>query len=879
MDDAAPTLQDILRRRQQDAFVGRDSRLAEFRTNLHLPPADPARRYIVNVSGIAGVGKSFLLQQFRRIAQAEGAACAYVDEDYFEVVETMSAIAADLAAQDARLAEFEAQLATYRQRRSELESDPNAPLGDMLTTSTVRAGMALAKTVPVAGAITEFVDADALASQANRFRAFLVQKFKKKADIDLLLSPVDVLTREFVGAVNRIAAERPVVLCFDTFERTAPYLEDWLLDLFSGKFGGLSARVVTVVAGQLALADNRWSPLRSLIAAYPLEPFTEEEARGLLAQRGVTSEPVVEVILSLSGRIPMWLATLAENSPQDPGAVLDPTEDAVKRFLKWEPDEQRRKLAEAAALPRRFNRDLLPEGNEDLFDWLCGLPFVSRAGDYWRYHDAVRDPMLRSARVTSPQRWRERHQALAEHFAAEQEALGVAEGDEGKDEQWQALMLEAMYHRLCAAPVTTFSPAISAVAAASESSVALARRWAAMLTEAGTSAGAEQVATWGARLTELLKDEQDSTAFLTALLDSGELNPDTRELTLVNRAWSHRNRGRFEESLDDWNRALELAPERADCYTERGIVLQLMERYEEAIADFDQAISLAPEDGAAIAQRGLTYHLQGRFEEALPELDRALGLSPDDGWNWMLRGWMHDAMGNEETALADYGRAVELIPENAVPYAYRGALHRFAGRLQEALADLDRAIELDPDDDWALENRAAALMDLRRYDRALADLEQIIELGIESEWRFIQRAMAYLATGDAEPALFELTRLAEADPADSWLRLLRAVALKATGAAEEADRELLAAIDLIQTETDEHLRGFNIVVYLLVLGRTGEARERLDAVLQAEPPTESVVDFLDDLDFLIACPGIEVAGLEESRSAAAEYKDRLPEAG
>ncbi|MEU5873462.1 tetratricopeptide repeat protein [Glycomyces sp. NPDC047369] len=881
MDDAAPTLQDILRRRQQDAFVGRDSRLAEFRDNLRLPPNDPARRYIVNVYGIAGVGKSFLLQQFRRIAQAEGAACSYVDEDYFEVVETMSAIAADLAAQGARLTEFEAQLATYRQRRSELESDPNAPLGDMLTTSTVRAGMALAKSVPVAGAITEFVDTDALASQANRFRAFLVQKFKKKADIDLLLSPVEVLTREFVGAVNRITAERPVVLCFDTFERTAPYLEDWLLDLFSGKFGGLSAKVVTVVAGQLALADNRWSPLRSLIAAFPLEPFTEEEARGLLAQRGVTGEPVVEVILSLSGRIPMWLATLAENSPQDPGAVLDPTENAVKRFLKWEPDEQRRKLAEAAALPRRFNRDLLPAEHVDLFDWLRGLPFVSRTGDFWRYHDAVRDPMLRSARIASPHRWRERHQALADHFADERDALGLEVDQRWDDEQWRALYLEEAYHRLCVAPVSALPEVLSRVASAADTSTVLARRWAAMLTEAGKATDTERLRSWGSRLTELLKDEADDTAFLTSLIDSGDLEPDTLRLTLVNRAWSHRTRGRYEESLADWNRIVELDRERVSSYTERGVVLQLLQRYEEAVADFDHALSLVPEDGWSIAQRGFTFHLQGLEEKALLELDRAIGISPGQSWNYVLRAWVHDERGDADAALADYSSAIELDPEDSTPYAFRGSMHRSAGRLEEALTDLARAITIDPDYEWALERHSDTLFDLRRYDLLVPDAERLIGLGVDSEWVYVRRVMGYLASGNTEAALAESTRMTAESPSDGTLRSLHALALMSADRRDEAHREFLAAIDPLRSEPDADPieSGLGRVIDLLLLGRPEEARELLEATMRSEPTAEQIDDLLDDLAFLTACPGIEVEGLEELKAVAAAHRKRLPEAG
>jgi hypothetical protein len=92
------SLQDIIKQRQQADFVGREERLAEFRANLVLPVTDPARRFLFNVHGVAGVGKTFLTHQFRRVAAQHGAACAYADENSFDVLETMVALADDLAA-------------------------------------------------------------------------------------------------------------------------------------------------------------------------------------------------------------------------------------------------------------------------------------------------------------------------------------------------------------------------------------------------------------------------------------------------------------------------------------------------------------------------------------------------------------------------------------------------------------------------------------------------------------------------------------------------------------------------------------------------------------------------------------------------------------
>jgi hypothetical protein len=71
------------------------------------------------------------------------------------------------------------------------------------------------------------------------------------------------------------------------------------------------------------------------MAEVPLEPLAALEAREFLSQRGVTNERVIAVILELSGRLPIWLDSLAANRPDNPKLVGDPTGHAVERFLRW----------------------------------------------------------------------------------------------------------------------------------------------------------------------------------------------------------------------------------------------------------------------------------------------------------------------------------------------------------------------------------------------------------------------------------------------------------------------------------------------------------------------------------------------------------------
>ena len=211
-----------------------------------------------------------------------------------------------------------------------------------------------------------------------------------------------------------------------------------------------------MIAGQNTLDRNLWAACEGLITRLPLEPFTEEEARGYLARKEITDERLVEVILNLSGRLPLLLSTLAAASPGDPSKVDDPSDEAVACFLKWVEDLKQRQVALDGALPRRLNRDVLAaltgeEAADALFGWLWGMPFVQKREAGWTYHEVVRTPMLRYKRQLSPRGWGDLHNRLAGYYEQLRDELGLDERGARRDEAWQLYTLEATYHRLCGA--------------------------------------------------------------------------------------------------------------------------------------------------------------------------------------------------------------------------------------------------------------------------------------------------------------------------------------------------------------------------------------------------------------------------------------------
>jgi hypothetical protein len=124
-----PSLQDEIRRRQQSGFVGRQGQVVQFEDNLRLPVYDEQRRFLFNIHGDAGIGKTYLTKRLRQVAIGNGNITAYLDETFADPASVMTAIAAAFNRDGVRLEEFEKRAAAYRRRRGELETDPDAPDG------------------------------------------------------------------------------------------------------------------------------------------------------------------------------------------------------------------------------------------------------------------------------------------------------------------------------------------------------------------------------------------------------------------------------------------------------------------------------------------------------------------------------------------------------------------------------------------------------------------------------------------------------------------------------------------------------------------------------------------------------------------------------
>ena len=769
------SLQDILKRRQQDEFVGREEQRTFFQTNLGYTPDDSRRRFVINISGQGGVGKTWLLRRFREIAEEAGVVTACTDQNEHDLPGVMGHIAEQFEVQGHPLKAFAKRYKVYRQRKEEIEADPKAPQGfpAFLGRTLAKVSLHLVHQVPVGGAVADFVDKEAFASLGEDFAAYVARKVGNKDEVHLVLEPVEVLTPLFLADLRKVAEVHSLALFFDTYERTGDFLDAWLRDLLEDRHGKVPTNIVLTIVGQDELDRNNWISYGGLLARLPLEPFTDGEARDYLARKQVTDEQVVEVILHLSGRLPLLVATLAAESPDDPAKVGDPSGEAVERFLKWVEDPEQRQVALDAALPRWLNRDvvavLVGEKANTLFAWLRDMPFVEKRGEGWVYHGVVREQMLRYKRQETPQGWADLHGRLAEYYEGLRDGLGLEEEAGRKDETWPEYPLEVLYHRLCQAPHKYLPKALNSFLAALKAQLMFAIYWAATMYQAGENTEAKEVKDWGKQLAEGLVayagDHYETTAeMFTALLRCSKVEDQWQPFVRRWRGETYENMERYDEALADFNRAIELDPEDARVIADRGEIYMLMERDDDALTDLSHAIEIEPDNAIMIVKRGVIYQLRKQYDDAVTDFNRAIELQPDYVPMIAIRGETYRLMEQYEKALADFNQAIELEPDNASLIADRGETYRLMGKYEKALADFNQAIELKPDHAWAIANRGLTYRDMEHYNDGLANLNRAIELQPDNASIIANRGETYQLIGRYDDALADLNRAVELQP-------------------------------------------------------------------------------------------------------------------
>ena len=138
--------------------------------------------------------------------------------------QALGCIADQLEEQGHPLKAFNERYKVYRQRKQELETDPEAPTGlTALATHTILdLGFDFLEHTPV-GVFTKRLPRETLVSQASEWAEFVRRRLANKDEERLVLEPIAVLTPLWLAGLAEIAQKHPLLSLIHISEPTRPY--------------------------------------------------------------------------------------------------------------------------------------------------------------------------------------------------------------------------------------------------------------------------------------------------------------------------------------------------------------------------------------------------------------------------------------------------------------------------------------------------------------------------------------------------------------------------------------------------------------------------------------------------------------------------------
>lgn len=267
--------------------------------------------------------------------------------------------------------------------------------------------------------------------------------------------------------------------------------------------------------------------------------------------------------------------------------------------------------------------------------------------------------------------------------------------------------------------------------------------------------------------------------------------------------------GRYEESIEEYKKAIELDSDSAELQHALGLAYLKLGDRTKAIDAFKEAIRLKPGWAEAHYDLGRSHYEVGEYETAATSFEEAIRLKPDffDAFMALGNTYQHSGLhprsvevlqkavllratnvdakcalasalilsGQPQEAVTILREAVRLSPQSALAYATLGQAYRLLGKFQEALGSLQEALRISPEDPVSYNYLGMTYESLQLKQDALAAYKQAINLKSDYAQAHYNLALMYFTLGDRSQAQhhYEILKTISPDLAAGLLKKLR----------------------------------------------------------------------------------------------------------
>ncbi|PHX54717.1 hypothetical protein CP500_014585 [Tychonema bourrellyi FEM_GT703] len=185
---------------------------------------------------------------------------------------------------------------------------------------------------------------------------------------------------------------------------------------------------------------------------------------------------------------------------------------------------------------------------------------------------------------------------------------------------------------------------------------------------------------------------------------------------------------RYEDAIAAYNQALQIQPDLADTWNNRGVVLTRMQRYPEAIASYEQATTIRPNYPDAWNNRGVVLLELQHFPDAIACYDQAIQAKPNYADAWNNRGVAFSKMQEYEQAVISYNQALQIKNDYTDAWNNRGVALSKLQKYEAAIDSYENAAKIRPDFYRIWYNKARCYALQGQTDLAIENLKRALNL-------------------------------------------------------------------------------------------------------------------------------------------------------
>lgn len=208
--------------------------------------------------------------------------------------------------------------------------------------------------------------------------------------------------------------------------------------------------------------------------------------------------------------------------------------------------------------------------------------------------------------------------------------------------------------------------------------------------------------------------------------------------------------------------------EKRDKYFKEGVDHLNSKRYDEAIQDFDKAIEIDEDYKEAYLERGKCCRYNNQLKEAMEDFNRAIEIDKNYKAAYLQRGWYYGHENQLEKAIENFNRAIEIDKDYKEAYFFIGICYYFQKMFKEAIEEFNKAIEIDRDYKkaylymgWSYYNKGKYI--LENVHAALDCCNKALEIDPYYKEIYQLRRYIYEACGETNNAILDEVRYKDVD--------------------------------------------------------------------------------------------------------------------